>query len=409
MSFWQKKWEHEQNIVLFTGLLASLFAVEFTTNGQGISAPQFPQNVYFLLGFIAAGSIIYFLPPFTILKNWLLSHYFAIWSINYLGMMVMLAGFIPQEKSWALDHPTIARWGFFHLVESYPFVILLLLICWSLFCVLLKYLTVFSWEHLPKVLNHGGLFLALTAAIFGAGDRQRLIINLQLGEVNWQGHPPDYPSRKIDLPFALKLETFTVDEYDPELSFIDGAGKIVHRCGVLAANLRGTIICEFQQKNLVLQSFMSNGFSVDGKFVPTNHLGTTPVAEISIYNSKSNQLESQGRVVTGSMLIPTEYFPFNSKLRLAIMPSKVKHFASKGHFYTPEGAQGEFHLAVNHPFFLKGFHLYQYGYDEKRGKWSELSIVEAISDPWLPLAYGGMFMVLIGVICLALGNRRKNV
>jgi hypothetical protein len=36
------------------------------------------------------------------------------------------------------------------------------------------------------------------------------------------------------------------------------------------------------------------------------------------------------------------------------------------------------------------------GYDEKAGRWSTMSLVEAVNDPWLPAVYCGFFMIMAG-------------
>jgi hypothetical protein len=38
------------------------------------------------------------------------------------------------------------------------------------------------------------------------------------------------------------------------------------------------------------------------------------------------------------------------------------------------------------------------GYDEKAGRWSKLSLIEGIRDPWLPAVYLGFFMIMAGNI-----------
>jgi len=51
-------------------------------------------------------------------------------------------------------------------------------------------------------------------------------------------------------------------------------------------------------------------------------------------------------------------------------------------------------LEVNKPVNFKGWKIYQMGYDEQSGKFSTLSLIEAIRDPWLPAVYLGFFMIL---------------
>jgi cytochrome c biogenesis protein ResB len=57
-------------------------------------------------------------------------------------------------------------------------------------------------------------------------------------------------------------------------------------------------------------------------------------------------------------------------------------------------------IEVNKPYHIKGYSLYQLSYDESYGKWSETSVIEAVKDPWLPVVYIGIFMMLAGSLYL---------
>ena len=57
-------------------------------------------------------------------------------------------------------------------------------------------------------------------------------------------------------------------------------------------------------------------------------------------------------------------------------------------------------LEVNKPFKYMGWKLYQLSYDERMGKWSMVSVIEAVRDPWLPVVYTGIFLLLAGALYL---------
>jgi hypothetical protein len=43
------------------------------------------------------------------------------------------------------------------------------------------------------------------------------------------------------------------------------------------------------------------------------------------------------------------------------------------------------------------------------GSMSNISILELVSDPWLPAVYTGIYMMLAGAVCMfILGVRRKS-
>lgn len=67
-------------------------------------------------------------------------------------------------------------------------------------------------------------------------------------------------------------------------------------------------------------------------------------------------------------------------------------------------------IEVNKPLKVDGWKMYQYGYDEEAGTESQVSILEIVRDPWLPLVYVGIFMMLAGaLLMLVTGFKREEV
>ena len=59
-------------------------------------------------------------------------------------------------------------------------------------------------------------------------------------------------------------------------------------------------------------------------------------------------------------------------------------------------------IEVNKPVEVDGWKIYQYGYDTQKGAMSQYSILELINDPWLPLVFTGIYMMLAGAILMML-------
>jgi cytochrome c biogenesis protein ResB len=55
---------------------------------------------------------------------------------------------------------------------------------------------------------------------------------------------------------------------------------------------------------------------------------------------------------------------------------------------------------VNKPFSIDGWKIYQLNYDTTMGRWSEISVLELVRDPWLPVVYTGIAMMLLGALCM---------
>ncbi len=90
---------------------------------------------------------------------------------------------------------------------------------------------------------------------------------------------------------------------------------------------------------------------------------------------------------------------------------KPKRFASEIQILTKTGKNIETTVDVNKPYEVDGWKIYQYGYDTQMGAQSQMSILELVSDPWLPLVYAGFYMMLAGAVLMALTvlwRRLKN-
>ena len=87
-----------------------------------------------------------------------------------------------------------------------------------------------------------------------------------------------------------------------------------------------------------------------------------------------------------------------------------KRFASEIQILTKSGKNIETIVDVNKPYEVEGWKIYQYGYDTQMGAQSQISILELVSDPWLPAVYTGIYMMLGGAVCMfVFGGRRRRV
>jgi hypothetical protein len=81
---------------------------------------------------------------------------------------------------------------------------------------------------------------------------------------------------------------------------------------------------------------------------------------------------------------------------LIMVPGSPKSYRSAVTIQADGGRSLEAALEVNKPVNFEGWKIYQMGYDEESGRFSTLSLIEAIRDPWLPGVYLGFFMILAG-------------
>ena len=159
-------------------------------------------------------------------------------------------------------------------------------------------------RDIPFLLNHLGLFLAITTATLGNADMQRLKMITVKGEPEWRALTSQ--QQIVEMPFAIELKEFIMETYD----------------------------------NGMPRRFASN---------------------------------IQIQTKTDKNILTT--------------------------------------IEVNKPVEVDGWKIYQYGYDTQMGAMSQTSILELISDPWLPLVYTGIYMMLGGALLMMLRSIpwRKSV
>ena len=102
--------------------------------------------------------------------------------------------------------------------------------------------------------------------------------------------------------------------------------------------------------------------------------------------------------------------PFSIELEDFIMETyddgMPRRFASDIQVVTKTGGHIQATVEVNKPVEVDGWKIYQYGYDTQMGAMSKTSILELVSDPWLPLVYTGIYMMLAGAVCMFLKGKK---
>ena len=112
-----------------------------------------------------------------------------------------------------------SRLGLDRMTRAWPFVLLYFLTLLSLGALFIRRLLHFRRSDYAFYLNHAGLWLLLFAAGLGAADMERFLMRVPEGEVEWRG--TDSHGRVMQLPIAIELYDFSMEEYPPSLTIID--------------------------------------------------------------------------------------------------------------------------------------------------------------------------------------------
>ena len=294
---WNKPWSIKEGFLIGGGLLMAGLALEFSVGQVHWDAFAWPVNGYVFGGFLALIAIVFLLRKKVYAFQFLGTYQAAIPAMVYAVTLTIIMGLTRQKVGGTWLNDMLSFWPFV-LIYVHITVILGVVTLKRLYKIVNRQSSNRKWFDLPFLLNHLGLFLALTTATLGNADMQRLKMITAVGEPEWRAL--DANGAVKEMPLAIELKRFIMETYD-------------------------------------------NG--------------------------------------------------------------SPKRFASEIQILTKTKKNIETVVDVNKPYEVDGWKIYQYGYDTQRGTQSQISILELVSDPWLPLVYTGIFMMLAGTVLLVLYTR----
>ena len=287
----------KEGFLIGGGLIFAGLMLELCVGPVVWEAFAWPANGVVFAGFLALIAVMFLLRKKVYAFRFIGTYQAAIPALIYAVVLTIIMGLTRQEVN--------GKW-LSNMLSFWPFVLIYVYIAAILGVIILKRLNQIvnrqssnrKWHDFPFLLNHLGLFLALTTATLGNADMQRVKMITAIGEPEWRALAPGGAIK--EMPLAIELKKFIMETYD------DGSPK---------------------------------------------------------------------------------------------------RFASEIQILTESGKNIETTVDVNKPYEVDGWKIYQYGYDTQMGAESQISILELVCDPWLPLVYTGIYMMLAGAVCMFVVGR----
>lgn len=409
---WQKPWGYREGFTISAGLFLTGMILQITLGKTELELLSWPVNLIAGIVYILSLAGIYLSGRKSHIVNWLCGYQAAITAMIAVVILTVVMGLTRQVNA-NIEVRGIESWtGFSQMLSSWPFTLLLMWFITVLGMTILRRLSHFRWRDLPFHLNHIGLFLALTGAILGNADMKRLKMTTTAGKAEWRAF--DEQNRIVELPLAIELHDFTIDEYPPKLMLIDNesgqalpAGKpenLLIEDEFKAGKLGGWEISVTQQLPMAASVATTDTL----KFVEFHSIGATTALYVKVRNIDTQQ-ETEGWVSCGSFMFPYKALRLDETVSLIMPEREPRRFVSDITVYTRSGERQTGIIEVNEPMKIDGWKIYQLSYDETKGRWSETSIFELVSDPWLPIVYTGIWMMIAGAICMfTIAQQRKE-
>jgi len=393
---WVTPWGYPEAFLIAAALLLVGFALEWVIPGDGLSAPSWPWNGVIGLALLLIPLILHVTLSNHPIVRWMSQVPASMGAIAAVTFSVLLMGLFlqgqPSDIGW------IDRLGLTRMAASWPF---LLSISWFLF--VLAMTTVRRTIHLRGrnigfLLNHLGLWIVIAGGILGSGDLQRVTMTLSEGQTVWFG--TDRDGRTVELPLALELHRFHMEEYPPKMGVLERetGGLIIGGEQDLVEVERGRTGHMSGWDYEILQ-FYAESARIEDRFEPIHDIGAAPAAHIRAIHAERGDTVT-GWITCGSFNMKHQFLELEEGRAMAMTVPQSKRYMSLARLYTESGDNRMIDIEVNHPYSAEGWKLYQFSYDDRFGKWSPISIIEAIRDPWLPVVYTGFIMMLLGAVYL---------
>ncbi|MFP4367097.1 MAG: hypothetical protein ACLFQA_08385 [Bacteroidales bacterium] len=390
----QPPWKYSEGFIIAFILLLTGFIIEIITPQPGISIPAFPFNMYALMAFITTLVFLHIFYRDEYFVRWLSTIPAATSSIVLITTLTILMGVFNQENPDSDGFP--AAIGLTHVKNSWVFLMAQLYVLTSLGLAVIHRSVPLKKKNFGFILNHAGLWIVIAAASLGTGDLRRLRMELHQDEPVW--HAYDNNGQVQQLPFALELINFDIEEYPPQLAIADShTGRLSDPEQRPLPYIEKGTITTLLDWTITVDEFIPMAMEDEGGFSYSEETGAPPVAKVRAVNDRTGESQ-EGWISCGSFMYDALYLFLDGKNVLVMTMPEPKKYQSHVIARTMNDEPRDLYIEVNKPPKVKGWRLYQLSYNQNMGKWSDLSVIEVVKDPWLPLVYAGFIMLFAGAV-----------
>ena len=440
---WNKPYTLKEGTAIVAGLLVTGGLLQVTLGPLEWGLFAWPANLITLILFVFLLIVAFLLRKRSYFCLFMSTMQAAIPAIAAAAILTLIMGVTKQVAEGKRPMDPV---GLTKMLSFWPFILVYVWMTAIVGEVTINQIVRFSWRRFPTLVSHVGLFLILTCGTLGSADMLRVKMYCETGQPEWRGL--DAFNNVHQLPVAIQLEKFTIDEYPPKLMLIDKTGRplpqdkpenllvdngmksgqlldckidilkrIDNAVPVMLSKMIGKMP-EGMMGNIRMDS-LGQARNKDG-YIASDASGSACALLVRVTrgvnangSSDTNLIKGQKQVVTGWITSGSYLFPYQALRlkngRMLAMPNREpRRFASLVNIYTQSGQNIQTEIEVNKPFTIEGWKIYQLSYNEQMGKWSNLSVFELVTDPWLPVVYIGIFMLLIGAVGMFLTASRKK-
>ena len=377
---------------LITFLVLALgIVVELIMHGAPVEIPAFPYNLALILLFFFYPLLAKLLLGKKIVEK-LSSIPLTIASITVYTVLVIAMG------SFMQDNPNPASWeqnlGLSHIARTWYFLFVSILMMTVLgFTILKRFHHLKNIRNIAFLLNHLGIWIVIAAASLGTGDLQRIKLVVTTEQANHLGLNTK-TNGIVPLSFSVRLDSFLLKEYQPTLAFVNPSTKEL--ITEFSSYKEGDIL-HFNGWDITVMKTYDKSILNGSEYQPSSEIGAVHSILLDI---KKDTRHIRQWIAAPEMEKKGNLLSLNMKEGLALLPAEVKQYQSKITILDNHKPPLHTLVSVNHPFHYAGWDIYQFDYEQTKGRWSSYSVLELVHDPWLIPVYIGIFMLLAGAMLL---------
>ena len=405
----EKKWGMKDGFTIGIGIIVIGLALQFSVGAVDWSLLRWPVNIIIMTIFAVAAVVFYALRSRVHLLRFLATMPCAVPALMLTALITIVMGLTRQvpDGQQATDSLGITR-----MLSFWPFVLLYVYVALILSQVVIMQLLHFKWRKLPSLVSHLGLLVALLTATLGSADMQRLTMTVNKDNPESRVYDSNTGAAK-QLNISIQLKDFTIDEYPPKLMYYDEVSGVM-----LPEANPATLLIDGDFNGGTLQGWNIEVDRVLDEAHPITAGDSTYYEEwhetgaVTAIHLKATAQEGgrsmEGWVTAGSYLYPYQLLKVTEHQYIIMAEREPQRYVSKVEIVTESGKHEEADILVNQPYSTMGWNIYQLSYDVDRGKWSEISVLELVRDPWLPYVYTGIYMMIAGAVMLLFTAQRRK-
>ncbi|MDH6357282.1 cytochrome c biogenesis protein ResB [Parabacteroides sp. PF5-9] len=408
-NMWQFPWRYAESIAFVLGILIVGFVLQAMLGPFDFARLRWPVNGL-LGGSILFLSILLAFKRKNPVVQWFSGIPLSVTLISALLLLGILMGLTPQMTHLHPgDRSPAAIFGLRQMTTSWPFVFVYFLLLLSLGTLIVRRLFTFRRGDYAFYLNHLGLWLFLFASGWGAADMKRYVMHVRETETEWRVY--NNRNEVLDLPVAIRLNDFRMEEYPPQLVVIDRqTGTVQPENNPQYLQLEEhPITGQLDEWEITVKEYIHEAVrNSDSTYQKAPMPGASPAVKVQARN-RINDTVAEGWVCVGNSAQLYMVLPLNEQYCVAMTQPEPKRFVSDINVFTEDGKQTHTLLEVNKPHKVGHWMIYQYGYDQEAGKLSSYSSMELVYDPWIVPVYIGIILMAAGGVCMLwIGNKRKE-